>query len=83
LGDYELTGRYDNFQVDDQTFVALDNENETGSAITFALGRQLTENIMGRMELMHIDSDRPQRADAGLPVEDSQTVFQTSLKYDF
>lgn len=83
VGDYELTGRYDNFQVDDQSFVAWDNENETGSAITLALGRQLTENLMARMELMRIDSDRPQRADAGLPVEDTQTVFQSSLKLDF
>lgn len=83
LGAYELTGRYDNFQVDDQSFVAWDNENENGSAVTLALGRQLTQNIMGRLELMHIDSDRPQRTDAGLPAEDKQTVFQTSLKYDF
>ena len=83
VGDYELAARYDDFQVDDQTFVAIDNENETGSAVTFALGKQLTDRIMGRMELMRIDSTRPQRVDAGLSARDIQTVFQTSLRLDF
>jgi hypothetical protein len=83
FGPFELTGRYDSFEVDDQTFVALDNENETGTAITLALGRQLSPTVMGRLELMQIDSDRPQRADAGLPVKDEQTVIQSSLKYEF
>lgn len=83
FGPFEITGRYDNFQVNDESFVALDNENETGSAVTLALGRQLTPNIMGRLEVMRIDSDRPQRADAGLPVSDQQTVIQSSLKYEF
>jgi hypothetical protein len=79
----ELTARYDDFRVDDQSFIAQDNENETGSAITLALGRQLTRHLLGRLELMQIDSDRPQRADAGLDPKDRQTVFQTSVRYDF
>lgn len=83
VGDYELAARYDDFQVEDQSFVFLSDENETGSAITLALGRQLSPNLTARLELMRIDSDRPQRVDAGLPAEDQQTVFQSSLKYDF
>lgn len=83
FGPAELTARYDDFRVDDQTFVALDNENETGSALTLALGRRLTRHLLGRLELMRIDSDRPQRADAGLDPKDRQTVFQTSVRYDF
>jgi hypothetical protein len=83
FGVAELTARYDDFHVDDQSFVALDNENESGSAITLALGRQLTRHLLGRLELMRIDSDRPQRADAGLDPKDRQTVLQTSVRYDF
>ncbi|HVY91050.1 MAG TPA: hypothetical protein VG942_19430 [Hyphomonadaceae bacterium] len=83
LGAFEIAGRYDNFQVDDRTFVALDNENESGSAVTVAITRMLAEHLLGRMELMRIDSDRPQRADAGLDPKDQQTVFQSSLKYEF
>jgi hypothetical protein len=83
LGPVEITGRYDSFDVDDQSFAAIDNQNETGSAVTLALGRQLMPNVMGRLELMRIDSDRPARTDAGLPAEDQQTVLQTSLKYEF
>jgi hypothetical protein len=83
FGPAELTARYDDFRVEDQSFVLLDNENETGSAFTLALGRQLTRHLLGRLELMRIDSDRPQRADAGLDPEDRQTVFQTSVRYDF
>jgi hypothetical protein len=83
LGLFELSGRYDDFRVDDQSFVALDNENEEGSAITLAIGRQLSPAVMARLEVMRIDSERPQRADAGLPVGDEQTVVQSSLKYEF
>lgn len=83
FGPAELTARYDGFRVDDQSFVLQDNENETGSAFTLALGRQLTRHLLGRLELMRIDSDRPQRADAGLDPKDRQTVFQTSVRYDF
>ena len=38
----EVAGRFDSFDIDDQSFVAIDNQNETGAAITLALGRQLT-----------------------------------------
>jgi hypothetical protein len=79
----EIAGRFDSFDVDDQSFVAVDNQNETGTAIALALGRQLAPHLLGRLELMQIDSDRPARADAGWPVNDEQTVFQTSLKLDF
>jgi hypothetical protein len=83
LGWGEIAGRFDSFDMDDQSFVAIDNENEDGTALTLALGRQFTPNLLGRLEWMHIDSDRPARADAGLPVRDEQTVVQSSLKYEF
>ena len=83
LGWGEVTGRYDRFDIDDQSFAAIDNQNESGSAITLALGRQLTDHVLGRLEVMHIDSDRPARADAGWPAKDDQTVVQSSLKYEF
>jgi hypothetical protein len=79
----EIAGRFDSFDVEDQSFVAVDNQNEVGPAVTLSLGRQLAPNLLGRLELMQIDSDRPARADAGWPVKDQQTVFQTSLKVDF
>ncbi|HEY7799487.1 MAG TPA: hypothetical protein VIA80_12025 [Hyphomonadaceae bacterium] len=79
----EIAGRFDSFDVEDQSFVAIDNQNETGTAVTLALGRRLTPNLLGRLEVMQIDSDRPARADAGWPVNDRQTVFQTSLKVEF
>jgi len=79
----EIAGRFDSFDVDDQSFVAIDNQNETGTALTLALGRQLAPYLLGRLELMQIDSDRPARARAGWPVNDQQTVVQASLKVDF
>ncbi len=83
LGWGELAGRFDSFDVDDQSFVAIDSENEDGTALTLALGRQFTPHLLGRLEWMRIDSDRPERAQAGLPVTDEQTVVQSSLKYEF
>ena len=79
----EIAGRFDRFDMDDQSFEFIDNQNESGSAVTLALGRQISPNLMGRLELMRIDSDKPARADAGLPAKDEQTVFQSSLKYEF
>ena len=83
LGWGEIAGRFDSFDVDDQSFVAIDNENEDGAALTLAVGRQFTPHLLGRLEWMRIDSDRPQRVDAGLPASDEQTVVQSSLKYEF
>ena len=83
FGPAEVTARYDDFRVDDKTFIALDDENEQGSAVTLALGRQLSRHLLGRLELMQINSNRPQRADAGLTPRDIETVVQTSVRYDF
>lgn len=82
-GAHSLTERVDWFETTDQTFVALDNNNERGWATTTAYSYTLNQHNRLMAEFMRIESDRPTRAEAGLDPKQDQIVFQVNWRIGF
>jgi len=84
FGRNRLTLRYDIFRVDDRDlFVAADNNNESGHAWTAAYIFSFNEKYRVAAELLHVNSNRPERLQIGLPEREDATTFQTSLRLRF
>lgn len=81
--DHSLTARADWFETTDQTFVALDNNNEHGWAATAAYGYEINEHNRVMAEIMRIDSTRPARVEAGLAPRQRQFIFQLNWRVGF
>lgn len=82
-GPHALTGRVDWFETRDQTFVALDNNNEHGWATTAAYIYTLDRHNRLMGEFMRIQSDRATRVEAGLDPQQDQLVFQLNWRLGF
>lgn len=82
-GPHSLTGRFDWFETTDQTFVALDNNNERGWALLAAYGYEINKNNTLMAEIMRISSDRPTRAEAAIDPTQVQLVFQLNWRIGF
>ncbi len=80
LGDNRVTLRRDWFDADDNSFVSIDNNGETGSAWTLALSHKLDKNSRLIAEFIRIDSRRPNRADLGLAARQTEHQFQLSYR---
>jgi hypothetical protein len=78
-----LTGRIHVFSVSDHSLKIIDNNDEHGWALTGAWRRPLGDHADLRIEALHVWSDRPSRALAGLAPEQSQTVLQSSLRFTY
>ena len=78
-----LTGRVDLFQVTDRSFMEYDNNSEDGWAITGAYRIDVAPRLSVMVEGVHVSSQRPARADAGVDVEQGQSSLQTALRYSF
>ena len=83
LGSDLITGRVDTFHVHDNTFVALDDNNERGWAMTADYRHPFSDHLSVMVEALHVQSNRPSRAYQGGAASQSQTTLQTSLKYAF
>jgi hypothetical protein len=83
FGRHEIAGRLDYFQVDDRSFVVIDNNDEEGWAATAAYQFALAPDMRLAMEALHVSSERPARADQGIDQAQDQTVLQTSVKFSF
>ena len=83
LGADRVTGRIDAFDVRDNTFQALDNDDERGWALTADWRHPLGEHLAVLMEVLHVASDRPARLYLGDPAQQAQTMVQTALKIRF
>ncbi len=84
FGRNRVTLRYDNFRVQDRDqFVIGDNNNEDGSAWTFAYMLSLAEKHRLAFELLRVESDRPVRATLQIPIHSVDTLFQTSFRFQF
>jgi hypothetical protein len=78
-----FTARADWFATSDHTYIAEDDNNEEGWALTLAYGRELNEHNRLMLEALQVSSDRPARAYGGVdPVED-QTVLQASWRITY
>ena len=81
IGAGKLTMRGDWFETRDNSFVADDNNNETGWSAALAYKRPLIDFADVIVEVLHVSSDRPARAtNAGIAPEQDQTMVQTSLR---
>jgi hypothetical protein len=78
-----ITGRVDWFDVRDATFVALDDNNERGWALTADWRHPFGEHLAMLVEVAHVDSNRPARAYVGDGPRQAQTMVQTALKVAF
>lgn len=79
FGHNRLTIRRDWFDTDDNSFVDVDNNDETGKAWTLALSHKLDKKSQLIAEWMRIDSRRPNRTDLGQSAQ--QTEHQLQLSY--
>jgi hypothetical protein len=83
FGRHEVAGRLDYFQVDDQTFADVDNNDEEGWAATAAYQFDVTPDVRLAIEGLLVSSERPARLDQGIDPEQDQSVLQTSVKFSF
>ena len=83
LGDGAVSGRLDVFETEDNTWQAIDPNQEDGWALTAAWRHPLRDRLDLVLEALHIESDRPSRVTAGVSPEQSQTVVQSALRFRF
>jgi hypothetical protein len=77
--------RYDDFYTEDRDiFVAVDDNNEDGHAWTAAvMVKAAGEHVLLMGEWLRVDSERPFRADLGLPTRASEDVVQLGVRFAF
>lgn len=78
---HRFTARYDDFSVEDLDALPMDDNNESGTALTLAYLRELTPNLTLAFEWLRVDSDRPARAYLGLDPQSTETVLQAQLRW--
>jgi hypothetical protein len=79
-----LSLRYDAFRVDDRDrFVAVDNNNESGHAWTFAYLYSFAQKYRAAAVLLRVNSIRPERIEIGLPAHTIETLLQISFRVRF
>jgi hypothetical protein len=78
-----LTARIDVFEVRDNTFQSLDNNNEHGWALTADYKRPINDHLTLMAEALHVQSDRPSRGYIGEAPHQAQTTLQTALRVAF
>lgn len=83
FGADRLTGRVDGFDMRDNTFQSLDNNDERGWALTGDWRHPIDDHFAVLVEVLHVDSNRPARLYVGDPSEQGQTMVQTALKIAF
>lgn len=83
FGRYRLTARHDWFDVDDNSFIFEDDNNEVGTSFTAAFSAKLGKKTTVLAEYLRIDSDRPFRTTIGFDAEQSNDIFQISLRQRF
>lgn len=83
FGEHRVSLRRDWFDVDDESFVARDNNNEVGSAWTAAISFRLDKQSFLMTEFLRVTSDRPARADLWFEPEQTQNQIQVSYRRRF
>ena len=83
LGDDAISGRAEWFDTSDRSFLAVDNNNETGWALTAAWRHRLVSHADVIIEAQHISSDRPSRATAHDSAKQDESVLQAALRLSF
>lgn len=82
-GEHRLSARADWFETNDRTHKVADNNDETGWALAAAWRQHLNNHAALVIEALHVSSDRPARALAGVAPKQDQTVLQSALRLSF
>jgi hypothetical protein len=82
-GKWRFSGRGEFFAARDNSFVARDDNNEDGTAWTLAVARDLGPRDRVLVEVLRLDSRRPNRATLGYAVDQVQTQLQASYRKRF
>jgi hypothetical protein len=83
IGEDAISGRLDWFETNDRTLQDLDDNDETGWALTAAWRKRLAPHADLLFEAQHVASRRPARALAAEPALRTQTSLQTALRLSF
>lgn len=83
IGRQTLTGRIDLFDVHDHSLTEIDNNDESGWALTAAWRRPLTDHADLRVEAQRTSSRRPSRGLAGVAALQRQITVQTAVRFSF
>jgi hypothetical protein len=78
----KVTVRADWFETEDKSMVVQDNNNERGWAFTAGYSHKLKPHMTFLAEGLHVWSDRPARAYAGVPRRIDGATFQAALRID-
>lgn len=81
FGDHRISFRYDHFEVADDDFTPDDLNQETGNAWTAAYVLKPFRKQRLTLEVLHVDSKRPEREFLNLPVRAKETTIQASYRF--
>lgn len=78
-----LTARIEHFETEDYSNPLIDNNNETGQALTLAWMRPINAHLDLNLEWLAVSSKRPSRLYQGLDPQSSQSQLQLDLKMKY
>ena len=83
IGRDRFTARVDAFDVRDNSFQSLDNNNERGWAVTADWRHPINTHLAVLVEALHVAPNRPARGYVHQAAQQAQTTLQTALKLSF
>ncbi len=83
FGDFRISARYDWFDVEDNSFLILDNNAEDGDAITLAGSWKIGTKDTIIAEFLHTNSNRGNRIDLDSAPRQSSNQLQISYRKTF
>jgi hypothetical protein len=78
-----VSGRIDGFATRDRTFRRIDDNQESGWALTASWRHPLVRHVDLIVEAQHVDSKRNARRLVGEDPKQTQSVLQTALRFSF
>ncbi len=79
---HRFTARYDEFSVDNLDGLPMDDNDESGNALTLAYIYDYTPNLQLAVEWLQVDSVRPAREYLGLPSSSTETIVRAQLRWN-
>lgn len=81
VGNHRFSFRYDHFEVADDDFTPDDLNQENGNAYTAAYILRPFKKQRFSLEVLHVNSKRPEREFLGSPVTAKETTLQASYRF--
>lgn len=83
VGQHRISLRRDWFDVDDHTYVDIDNNEEVGNAWTAAFNARISKRGNLIFEFLRVNSTRPSRLELGVAPHQTQNQIQVSYRHRF